>query len=226
MPQFLFTLCFVLAWMTQAAAQETKFTVKIVEAAPPKELSEKVREVLASSSLTVFDGSGKVFCTIWPVKQLHVEAKAEQVASGLKYSDLEETTLIGVVKFPETWIDYRKQKIKPGIYTLRYAIQLMDGDHMGTAPYNDFCLLSQVADDTKAGTMTVEELFELSTKASPRKHPAIMLMFPNRMPAAAPVIETKAKDHTVVSFRLPAVAGEQKTHLGLSLVIVGVTTAE
>lgn len=226
MPRLLVAVGLVLVPTSVGLAQDTKLSVKVEELPPPKELSEAVRAVLGTKAMTIAEGGSKPLCTIWPVKSVTAKATTEQAESGLKYANLDETTLIGAVKFTDTWIDYRKQKIKPGVYTLRYALQLMDGDHMGTAPYNDFCLLSQAADDTKPDVMTVEELFELSKKASPRKHPAIMLLFPNKQPAEMPVIEAKPKDHTVVSFRLPGVAGDQKTHLGVSLVILGVTTAE
>ena len=47
--------------------------------------------------------------------------------------------MVGAVQFPEVWKDYRKQKIKAGVYTLRIGVQPEDGDHMGTAPFNEFC---------------------------------------------------------------------------------------
>ena len=36
--------------------------------------------------------------------------------------------------------DYRKQKIKTVVYTLRIAHQPMDSDNLGTTPYSNFCL--------------------------------------------------------------------------------------
>lgn len=226
MSRTLATAAVVLALAGSTSAQEVKLTVKVEDAAPPKELSEAVRGVLSSRPLNVLDEKGKVFCTIWPVKALESKATADQVKAGLKYSHLEETTLVGAVKFPETWIDYRKQKIKPGVYTLRLAAQLMDGDHMGTAPHNEFCLLGLASEDTVPDTMDVKDLYELSSKASPRKHPAVMLLYPHKMPIATPAIEHKPKDHTLLSFQIPVMAAGEKTHLGFGVVVVGVTTAE
>jgi hypothetical protein len=123
-------------------------------------------------------------------------------------------------------VDYRKQKIKPGVYTLRLVVQLMDGDHMGTAPYSDFALLSPAGEDTKSDLLDVKDLYELSGKASPRKHPACMLLFPTKVPAETPVIEEKPKEHVVLNYRVPATAGSEKAHLGFSLVVIGVTGAE
>jgi hypothetical protein len=167
-----------------------------------------------------------LFCTVWPVKSLESKATAEQAKSGLKYSQVDETTIVGTVRFPETWTDYRKQKIKPGVYTLRLAVQPMDGDHMGTAPYNEFVLLCPASEDKKPDLLEVEKMHELSAKAAGRKHPGMMLLFPNKMPAEAPVVEAKPKEHFVLSYRVPMTAGGEKTFLGFSLVVVGVTMAE
>lgn len=215
----------ILALTSVASAEDAKFKVKVEDTEAPKELSDAIRAVLSTKSLTVLDEKGKLLCTVWTVKGLEAKADAD-VTGGAKYVHLEETTLVGAVKFHDTWIDYRKQKIKAGVYTLRYAVQLMDGDHMGTAPYSDFCLLSLAADDKKPDLMDVKDLYEHSSKASPRKHPALMLLFPNRKPTDAPQIEAKPRDHFVLSFRIPVKAGEAKVDLGFSLVVVGVTDAE
>jgi hypothetical protein len=208
------------------SADDTKLTVKVEKAEPPKELSDAVRKTLDARALAVSDEKGKLICTVWPAKALDSKATAEQAKAGLKYAHIEETTVVGAVKFAEEWRDYRKQKVKPGVYTMRLAVQLMDGDHMGTAPYNDFALLCPAAEDKAPDLMEVKELYELSTKSTTRKHPAIVLLFPNKAPAEAPAIEAKPKDHVVLSYRVPATAAGQQTHLGFSLVIVGATMAE
>jgi hypothetical protein len=173
--------------------------------------------------MTVSDAAGKVLCTVWPRKAL--EAKAD-AAGKAAYTSLDETTVMGAVRFPEVWSDFRKYKIKPGVYTLRLAIQPMDGDHMGTAPYNEFCLLAPAERDTKPDLMDPTELHELSFKATGRKHPGIMLLFPNPKPAEAPVVEAKPQETWVLSYRTPVTIGGKMDVLGMSLVVIGHTTAE
>jgi hypothetical protein len=213
----------LLALAAPAAAQD-KLTLKVEDAPPPKELAEPVRTLLDAKGLSVYDGKGKLICTVWPRKAL--EAKAGADATALRYTSLEETTLIGAVRFPEVWVDYRKQKVKPGVYTLRLGNQPMDGDHMGTAPYNEFCLLCPADHDKRPDTMDPMEMHELSAKSVGRTHPGIMLLFPNPKPADAPAVEAKPREHWVLSFRTPVTAGGQKAALGFSLVVVGVTMAE
>jgi hypothetical protein len=204
-----------------ATAADTKPTLKTEDAPPPKELSEAVRGLLDSKGLSVIDAKGKLLCTVWPRKGL--EAKA---AAGLKYTSLPETTVLGAVKFPEVWTDYRKQKIKPGVYTLRLGMQPMDGDHMGTAPYNEFCLLAPADKDLKPDLLDAKDLYDLSTKASGSKHPGVMLLFPNAKPAEAPEVAAKPQEQWVLSFRTPVTAAGEKAVLGFSLVVIGHSMAE
>jgi hypothetical protein len=216
----------LLALAAHTSAADAKLTVKVEEVAPPKELAEPVRALLSGKAMNVVDEKGKLICTIWPAKSLDAKATPAQAKAGLKYSHIEETTIAGAVKFAETWVDYRKQKVKPGVYTLRMAMQPMDGDHMGTAPYNEFFLLLPAAEDKKAELLDVETMHELSAKSTTRKHPAMMLLVPNNTPPDSPATESRPKDHVVVNFAIPVAAGGEKSRLGFSPVIFGVTQAE
>jgi hypothetical protein len=209
-----------------AAAADPTFTVKVADADPPKELADAVRAVLDGKSMSVSDDKSKLICTVWACKAVETKATTDQAKAGLKYAHVEQTTLVGAVRFPEEWKDYRKQKIKAGVYTLRIGIQPEDGDHQGTAPFNEFCLLSPADQDKKPDAIEPKELHELSTKSTTRKHPGVMLLFPNKTPAEKPAVETKPKDHWVLSYRVPATAGGEKGFLGFSLVVFGATMAE
>lgn len=207
------------------SAEEAKLTVKVEKAEPPKELSDAIRAVLDTNAMQVSDAKGKLICTVWPAKSLATKKNAAG-AKELRYSHVEETTVIGAVKFADTWTDYRKQKIKPGVYTMRLAMQLMDGDHMGTAPYSEFALLSPAAEDKQPALLDLESLYERSSKSTTRKHPGIVLLFPNRKPGDKPVVEAKPKEHVVLSYAVPAKVGDEKSTLGFSLVILGATMSE
>src|SRR5262245_21764257 len=102
-----------------AAADEAKLTLKVEDAAPPKELGDAVRALLDGKAMQVSDDKGKLLCTVWARKDLETKADADQAKAGLKYTHLVQSTLVGAVQFPVTFADYRKQKIKPGVYTLR-----------------------------------------------------------------------------------------------------------
>jgi hypothetical protein len=214
----------LLVLVSSSFAADAKLTVKVDETTPPKELVDPIRALLSDKAINILDEKGKAIGTVWPVKSL--DAKSTANAKVLKYSDIEETTIIGALKLTETWVDYRKQKIKPGVYTLRLGVQPMDGDHMGTAPYNEFFLLLPASEDKKAELLDVETMHDLSAKSTTRKHPAMMLLFPNKTPPETPAAEAKPRDHHVLSFAVPVTAGGEKGRLGFSPVILGVTMAE
>ena len=208
------------------AAADGKLTVKVADAEPPKELADAVRALLDGKAMTVSDDAGKVLCTVWAAKGLESKATADEARAGLKYTHFEESTVLGAVKFPEDWRDYRKQKIKAGVYTLRLGMQPEDGDHQGTAPFNEFALLCPAGLDKTPDLLDAKATHELSAKAVGRKHPGMILLYPNRKPADAPAVEAKPKDHWVLSYAQPVTAGGQKAVLGFSLVVVGSTAAE
>ena len=55
---------------------------------------------------------------LWLRKELPAEATPEQVKNGLTYREVPKTTLIGAIELPQKWIDFRKQEIPKGVYTL------------------------------------------------------------------------------------------------------------
>jgi hypothetical protein len=124
-----------------ASAQESKYRIKTARTEPPKELSEAVRKLLDTNSVQFLDPKGTLVAELWFRKEVPADATPEQVKNGLGYRDLKETTVFGAARFDQAWSDYRKQALKPGVYTLRLGFQPMDGDHMGTAPYPEFLLV-------------------------------------------------------------------------------------
>ncbi|HVK18767.1 MAG TPA: hypothetical protein VM533_17685 [Fimbriiglobus sp.] len=212
-------LAALLALAGPAAAQDAP-TVKVADTPPPKELAEPVRALLDSKAMTVSDAKGKALLTVWPRKSLSMKA------SDPGYTGLEESTVLGAVQFPEVWKDYRRQNIKPGVYTLRLGLQPMDGDHMGTAPYNEFALLTPADKDVKPDILEPKALQEHSKASTTRKHPGLVLLFPNPKPGDKPEIEGKPQEHFVLSYKQPVKAGGKDAGLGVSLVVVGFSMAE
>lgn len=210
---------------TPALAEEGKYAIKVADTPPPMELREPIRKLLGDKSVQFFNG-GSLQAEIWLSKELPSKATPEQVKNGLTYRELEESTVIGAIRFEQVFSDYRKQKIKPGVYTLRLGLQPMDGDHMGTAPHSEFCLLSPATADGKPNSMEAKELRELSAKASGGTHPAIMLLFPNDKPNDMPKLVDKGMDNWALSIKQPVVVNGQRTSIGLALTLVGHTTAE
>ena len=63
-----------------------------------------------------------------------------------------------------------------GVYTLRYGLQPVDGNHVGTSETRDFLLLSPAGEDKDPAKLEVENLYKFSRDASETTHPAILPM--------------------------------------------------
>jgi hypothetical protein len=209
---------------TSARAAEGKYSVRSANAAPPKELSEPVAKLLGQESIQFLNAKGETLAEVWLRKEIPAKAGADK--KSVNYRDLDETTLLGAIRFTQPFSDYRKQKIKPGVYTLRLGFQPMNGDHMGTAPFPEFCLLSPAADDKKPDPMDPKDLYELSAKAPMASHPGIMLLFPNDKPQDKPELASKEMDTWVLNVKADVASGGAKAPLGLGLTLVGHSTAE
>ncbi|GIW82195.1 MAG: hypothetical protein KatS3mg105_4002 [Gemmatales bacterium] len=207
-----------LAYNASAAA----YSIKRIKADPPKELDKKIADLLGDQAVQLVDPKGKVFAEVWMLKELPVKATEAQLQKGLTYDNVPQTSLLAVIRFPEEFRDYRQQRIRPGVYTLRLGNQPMDGDHMGTALYNQFgVLIPARVDRSPAPLKDAEQLHALSTKASNTSHPAIMMLFPNKTPEKEPKVVAKGLGHQVLYFQEEAVADGKKAPLGIGLTVVG-----
>ena len=212
---------------TSAKAADA-YTIKQAATPPPKELSEAIRNLLTNKSIQLQSDKGGVICEVWFRKEVPAKATPEQVKNGLTYRELEESTVLGAIRFDQQATDYRKQKIKPGVYTLRLGFQPMDGDHMGTAPYSEFCLLAPAKLDEKPDLVETKELRELSAKAIGGSHPGVLLLYPGEKSAEEPKLVGKENNTWVLLFREPVTVDGQKAAagIGFALTVVGHTTAE
>jgi hypothetical protein len=206
-------------------AADSAYKIKTVDkTAVPKEVQEPIRKLLNERCVQLLNAKGDLLAEVWLRADVPVKATEAQIKNGLTYSEVAESTVFGVIRFPKQITDYRKQKIPAGVYTLRLSNQPMDGDHMGTAPYSEFLLLSPAAEDKTAATLEPKKLQELSGKTT-GGHPGVLLLFPGTGAAAAPKLEKKEENHWVLLFLLDAKAGDKKAKLPVGLTLVGVSSS-
>jgi hypothetical protein len=141
--------------------------------APPAELPAPVAATLQKDGYKIVAGNGSAFCEIW----FRTEAPSgpKSAEDGASLPTIPQGALMGALRFPARGADRRGQGIKPGVYTLRYSMHPVNGDHQGVAPQRDFLLLVPAADDPgPAATPGFDDLVKLSTKASGTPHPAVL----------------------------------------------------
>jgi hypothetical protein len=205
------------------AQDDKKFTIKTASSEPPKEIDASVAKLLGAQSIQFFDPAGTQIAELWFCKQLSAEATPAQIKNGITFRELKETTMVAVVRFQQAWHDYRKQKVKAGVYTLRLGFQPPDGDHAGKSMYTEFLVLSAAAKDTKAELIPVKTMIEMSMKSIDASHPAAFMLFPNTKPAAAPELTSKALGnvHWVLYVACPVEAKGARATFGFGVTLVG-----
>lgn len=197
------------------------YSIKATEADPPKQLSDAVRKLLTKSCVQLLDDKESVLIELWLVKEVPAKATDAQIKNGLGYREVPSSTVVGAVRVAKTTLDYKKQKVPAGVYTLRLGIQPEDGDHMGTAPYNEFCLLCPAAEDKKPDLLEVKELRELSAKTTDN-HPGVFVLFPGDKDAGdKPKLVSKPGGHWVMFVNVPVKVGDKKAVLPFGLNLIG-----
>jgi hypothetical protein len=168
-----FLSCFALfVYSVLALAQ-----AKLEKAPAPSDtaVSASVRGAVEASGAKILRSDGSVLCEVWLLKALPNASAA--TAKGTAYPELSESTLVGVISFPNGASDFRGQAIKPGFYTMRYELLPEDGNHMGVAPTRDFVLLLPASADSDPGAKyDYAQMVKLSSQVSGTNHPAAFLL--------------------------------------------------
>lgn len=201
--------------------QNVGYKVQTLERAAPKELSEAMQKLLSPQVLIVANEQGKDLAEVWYRKEIPAIASDAQLKAGLNYRAIAQGEFIGAIRFKEDAADYRKQKIKAGVYTLRLGYQPLDGDHAGSSQFTEFVLLLKATDDASPKALTMEELFEKSMTAAGTTHPAVFMLFPNAKPAADPQVLDKGGNHVVLYTKNELSVSGKSQPFGFGLTVVG-----
>jgi hypothetical protein len=208
-----------------ARADPPALVVKAVAEAPPDDLAEPVRALFGKEAFAIAEKDGDAVLTVWFRTTIPAKATAEQVKNGLTYREIPEGELLGAVKFAKTFVDYRKQEIATGTYTLRFGVQPDVGDHMGTTPHPEFAMLSPAAKDKAADALDLKTLIKLSSGATNGDHPGVMLLFPHAAKDDGPKIADKDGGVKVLLVLRTVDAEGTKTSLGFALTVAGYSKA-
>ncbi len=204
-------------------AATPSYRAETFAAPPPAEVSAAMRGVLSENAIRIVSEKGPL-CEVWVVRTVPMQANPSPQL-GVILPELAEGTLIGVVRFQAEGEDYRRQSVPPGVYTMRYALHPVDGNHQGVAPQRDFLLLVPAAADGDPGQMPLAELYAQSQKASGTTHPSVWSLVPAETAGAVtlPAVTHHAEeDLWIVTFAVSGqVEGAASRPLLISLVFAG-----
>jgi hypothetical protein len=221
---FLIAVVFLAAIFSaaNAAAQSTTadaaFKIAAATIPVPQELPAAVRDAISPHALVMSDAKD-AYCEIWLRNSLPAAETPDQ-SSGVAFGQIKTGTLIGVIKFESRVDDYRRQPIQPGVYSLRYMLQPVDGNHQGVSPDRDFLLLVPASLDQTLAELPADQLLDLSRKSSGTSHPSVWSLVPppnNPPPAHLPaLVHQNDGDLWILYFNAPL-----ETPATMGLILVG-----
>jgi hypothetical protein len=215
-------------WATTAFAQEYK--VEPLRDAPPDALSSAIRGELQEQGYRLVDGQGHAYADIWLRKVVPASGKPAGPKGTILFPILGEGELLGALRFPAEGHDYRDQTIAKGVYTLRYGLQPVNGDHLGVSPFRDYALLLPAAKDTELATIPKKPLEERSADAAGTSHPAVLMLL-GAPETAVKGNATPIRDEAADTWGLPVplkllVKGESvQPTLPVQVVLIGTSSA-
>ena len=116
----------------------------------------------------------KPFAEVWPRKTAPASAKAGGPKGVIQFPFLKDGELLGVLEFTSEGHDYRDQSIPAGVYTLRYGLQPVNGDHLGVSVFRDYALLISASKDKDLAATPQKTLETRSAEAAGTSHPAVV----------------------------------------------------
>ena len=111
------------------------YKVAAAEQSVPEEVAADIAKLITPESFKVTSGK-RTICELWLRKAVPVQASFAPTDTVLY--PFEVGQLVGVVRFARKTTDFRNQEIAAGVYTLRYGLQPVDGNHVGTSETRDF----------------------------------------------------------------------------------------
>ena len=177
-----------------------------------QEIAPPVRASLGDAGQAVTRAANTL--EFWWVKALPRKADA----TGAGWSSVPDGALVGALRVAQPLTDIRGLPIKPGVYTLRYALQPQDGDHMGVSPYREFLLVAPAAADTSPEPAGLKGAIGLSKKTAGESHPSALSLDPPSATADPGTVVTNDAGHKAVVFRVPAEGGSTLT---FGVILVG-----
>jgi hypothetical protein len=183
----------------------------------PVEIAEPIRALLQPEAIIVMRGASRL--EFWWVNAVPLDTTP---AAQPSWSNVPDGALVGAVRVTDVMTDIRGLPIKPGMYTLRFALQPQDGDHMGVSPFRQFLLVAPAGDDLTPAPVGFKGAVALGRKTLGKSHPAVLAIDPPATDSPAGTIVTNDEGHKGVTFTLPVtLQGKPAGSVAFGVTLVG-----
>jgi hypothetical protein len=211
-----FTLLLTLSLLSRSAVAED-YSVAPVEALPDGAKAD-ISKALATPGFQVTGPDGPL-CSLWLAKTPAVQEGFSPTLSVKQ--PFAQGAFMGLLKVEEgtEFTDFREHALRPGLYTLRYARQPQDGNHIGTSDLADFLLVVPAkADESPKTADDLDQFVGLAADTAGSTHPAILALRPaeEAKPGEAKLVHDSGDD----LWMLETAVGADKPQ-PLRLVVVG-----
>ena len=214
-----------LAASTTVSAQSYK--VEEIEAAPPSEIAPEIAATLEAKGYRISEEGGGPLAEIWLRKAIPASEKPAGAKGAIQFPFLAQGELLGAARLLDEAGDYRDQVIEKGVYTIRYGLLPVNGDHLGVSPFRDYALLLPADKDKDAAVLSRKKLEDERMEAAGTSHPAIFSML--AAPADAKVSMSHDEEKDAWSVALPLsldIPGEaEPIRHPVSLIVLGFSDA-
>jgi len=219
-------LLLAIAFLPAAVLAQESYKIEVLKEGPPATLAGAIKDVLGTQGYRVVDGQGQGCADFWLRKATPATGKPAGSQGAVLFPVLAEGELLGALRFPVDGHDYRDQTIAKGVYTLRYGLQPVNGDHLGVSTYRDYALLLPAAKDKALEKLPRARLEEQSAESAGTNHPAILMLL--APPEGAKTGPSMAHDEAlnawgaVVPLNLAVKGDSGPAALSIQLILVGV----
>jgi hypothetical protein len=214
-----------LAFLPAAVRAQESYKIEMLKEGPPSALAGAIKDALAAQGYRVVDDQGKPYAEFWLRKTIPAKGKPAGPQGAVLFPVLGEGEVLGALRFPGEGHDYRDQTIAQGVYTLRYGLQPVNGDHLGVSTYRDYALLMPAAKDKALASLPPKRLEEQSAESAGTNHPAVLMLL--AAPSASNSGPSMVHDETlstwgaVVPLNLSVAGESQPVALAIQLILIG-----
>ncbi len=157
-------------------AQESYKIEPAKASALPEGVPSVIAEELAAESLVINLPDGKPLAQIWLRKAVPARSAPSGPEGAVQFPFLVTGELLGLISYTEEAHDYRDQSILPGVYSIRFGLHPINGDHLGVSPFRDYALLVPIALEKAPTPLGIKDLERESAEAAGTNHPAVLLL--------------------------------------------------
>jgi hypothetical protein len=225
----IFVTLLLLTGATAGITQES-MKVSVLKQPPPRSIAAPIHNDLSGQGYRIQDEQGRPFADIWLRKATPGSEKPGEPKGAILFPFLADGELVGVLQFATEGHDYRDQPIAKGVYTMRYGLQPVNGDHLGVSTYRDYLLVLPAAKDLTLALPPRKQLEERSAESAGTSHPAAFLLLaapPDSSRSDATVIRDAEKNtwSVVLPLSLQVKGQSEAVPYPVRLVIVGAAAA-